>query len=115
MRKKEEQLKNKDEPSKNTFEFVLRLFITGATPNSIRAVTNIKQICDEHLKGRYSLAIIDVYQQPSIAAEEQLVALPLLIRKQPLPERRLIGDLSNTEKVLQGLGLLSYAEQPGKK
>ena len=105
MRKKEEHSTIASE--KRTFEYVLRLFITGATPNSIRAVTNIKQICEDHLKGRYSLEIIDVYQQRHIAEKEQLVALPLLIKKQPLPERRLIGDLSDNEKVLKGLGLLS--------
>ena len=87
-------------------KYVLQLYITGATPNSVRAVTNIKQICEEHLKGAYKLEIIDVYQQQGLAEKEQLIALPLLIRKQPLPERRLIGDLSNTEKVLKGLGLL---------
>jgi circadian clock protein KaiB len=89
-----------------TFGYVLRLFITGATPNSIRAVANLKQICEQHLKGKYSLEIIDVYQEHAIAEREQLVALPLLIKKQPLPERRLIGDLSDTDKVLKGLGLL---------
>jgi circadian clock protein KaiB len=88
-------------------EFVLRLFITGATPNSIRAVMNIKNICETHLKGRYSLEIIDVYQQLSVAEEEQLIALPMLLKKHPSPERRLIGDLSDEEKVLRGLGLLS--------
>ena len=88
-------------------EYILRLFITGATPNSVRAVTNIKQICEDHLKGRYSLEIIDVYQQVGIAEQEQLIALPLLIKKTPLPERRMIGDLSDTGKVLKGLGLNS--------
>lgn len=83
--------------------YMLRLFITGASPNSIRALTNIKQICEDHLKGRYSLEIIDVYQQAEIAEKEQLVALPLLIRKKPLPERRLIGDMSDIGKVLKGL------------
>jgi circadian clock protein KaiB len=92
---------------KSDLEYVLSLFITGATPNSIRAVTNIKEICEDHLKGRYSLEIIDVYQQGALAEKEQLIALPLLIRKQPLPERRMIGDLSDTQKVLKGLGLLS--------
>lgn len=89
-----------------TFGYVLRLFITGATPNSLRAVANIKQICEQHLKGKYSLEIIDVYQQQVVAEREQLIALPLLIKKHPLPERRLIGDLSDTNKVLKGLGLL---------
>jgi len=106
MRKKEEiaDLPGTDAENKTT-EYELRLFITGATPNSVRAVNNLKQICDHHLKDRYSLEIIDVYQQESIAEQEQLVALPLLIKKLPLPERRMIGDLSNTEKVLKGLGL----------
>ena len=88
-------------------EYVLSLYITGATPNSVRAITNIKQLCEEHLKGRYSLQIIDVYQQGAVAEQEQLIALPLLIKRAPLPERRMIGDLSNTEKVLKGLGLIS--------
>ncbi len=99
--------KNKNsEEDKNGFQFVLRLFITGATPNSTRAVTNIKQICEEHIPGKYSLEIVDVYQQSGIAEKEQIVALPLLIKKYPEPERRMIGDLSDTNKVLHGLGLL---------
>lgn len=93
--------------SKGQSEYVLRLFITGATPNSIRAISNIRLICEEHLKGRYSLEIIDVYKQEGIAEKEQLIALPLLIKTFPSPERRFIGDLSNSEKVLKGLGLLS--------
>ena len=105
MRKqKDSEIENEKLKNEET-EYVLRLFITGATPNSVRAITNIKQVCEEHLKGRYLLEIIDVYQQVSIAAEEQLIALPLLIKKSPLPERRLIGDLSDTDKVLKGLGL----------
>jgi circadian clock protein KaiB len=103
MKKKEEQSITVDH---KTIGYVLQLFITGATPNSVRAVTNIKQICEEHLKGNYSLEVIDVYQQQALAEKEQLIALPLLIRKQPLPERRLIGDMSNTDKVLKGLGVL---------
>jgi len=87
-------------------KYVLRLFITGATPNSVRAVTNIKQICEAYLKDNYSLEIVDVYQQQDMAEQEQLIALPLLIRKFPLPERRLIGDLSDIGKVLKGLGIL---------
>ena len=107
MRKNEEN-SGKEETSSETkiFEYDLRLFITGATPNSVRAVNNIKTICEEHLKGRYVLEIIDVYQQEIVAEQEQLVALPLLVKKFPLPERRMIGDLSNTEKVLKGLGVI---------
>ena len=84
-------------------EYVLRLFITGASPNSVRALSNIKEVCENYLKGRYRLEIIDVYQQAEIAEKEQLIALPMLIRKQPLPERRLIGDMSDINKVLKGL------------
>lgn len=86
--------------------YVLRLFITGASPNSARAIANIKDICEAHLSGRYSLEIIDVYQQPLLAKAEQIVALPMLVKKAPLPERKLIGDMSDTGKVLKGLGLI---------
>jgi len=86
-------------------KYDLRLFITGATPNSLRALTNIRNICEAHLRGRYSLQIIDVYQDAALAQQEQLVALPLLIKKFPLPVRKLIGDLSATEKVMKALGL----------
>jgi len=108
MQKKEEQ---PAKVGKGTCLYVLQLFITGANPNSVRAVANIKQICEQYLKGTYSLEIIDVYQQQAIAEKEQLIALPLLIRKQPLPERRLIGDMSDTEKVLKGLGFKEYGRK----
>ena len=85
--------------------YVLRLFITGTSPNSVRAIKNLREICEQHLKDRYSLEIIDVYQQAALAKEEQIVALPLLIKKSPGPEARLIGDMSETAKVLKGLGL----------
>lgn len=86
-------------------EYVLHLYITGATPNSTRAVRNIKEICELHLKGRYELLIIDIYQQPELARQDQIVAAPTLIKKTPLPARRLIGDLSERERVLAALGL----------
>ncbi|MCU7549895.1 circadian clock KaiB family protein [Chitinophagaceae bacterium LB-8] len=105
MQQKEEHLDEKELPQKSTKEYVLRLFITGATPNSVRALTNLKKLCEVYLKGKYSLEIIDVYQQADIAEREQLIALPLLIKKLPLPEKRMIGDLSDTDKVLKGLGL----------
>jgi circadian clock protein KaiB len=87
-------------------EYVLDLFVTGASPNSARAISNLKEICEEHIKGKYVLKIVDVYQQGKIAEEEQIVALPLLIIRNPLPERRLIGDMSVPEKVLKGLGIV---------
>jgi circadian clock protein KaiB len=85
--------------------YLLRLFVTGASPNSLRAIANLKEICETYLKGNYEMEIIDVYQQPLIAEREQIIALPLLIKKSPSPERRLIGDMSDTDKVLRGLGL----------
>ncbi|MFA6247121.1 MAG: circadian clock KaiB family protein [Mucilaginibacter sp.] len=85
--------------------YVLRLFITGASPNSIRAVENIKSICDEYLKDRYQLEIIDIHQQPQLAEGEDVIAVPLMIKKSPYPERRMIGDMSDTQRVLKGLGL----------
>jgi circadian clock protein KaiB len=87
--------------------YILRLYITGMTPNSKRAVENVKKICEEHLKGRYELEVIDIYQQPALAQEEQIVAAPTLIKKLPGPLRRLIGDMSNKDKVLIGLDLRS--------
>lgn len=86
-------------------KYVLRLFVTGASTNSVRAISNIKQICEEYIADRYTLEIIDVYQQKEVAEREQLIALPLLIKSFPLPERRLIGDMSDTKRVLNGLGL----------
>jgi len=86
--------------------YVLRLFITGASPNSIRAVENIKAICEEYLHGRYDLQIIDIHQQPKLAEDENAIALPMLIKKSPGPERRMIGDMSDTQRVLKGLGLI---------
>lgn len=87
-------------------QYVLRLFITGASTNSMRAITNLKRICETHIPGNYSLEIIDVHQQPEQAQQEQLIALPLLVKLVPLPERRMIGDLSETGRVLAGLGLM---------
>jgi circadian clock protein KaiB len=85
--------------------YVLRLFITGASPNSIRAVENLNALCEKYIPGQYELKIIDIHQQPELAQDEDIVALPLLIKKAPGKERRMIGDMSNTNKVLKGLGL----------
>ncbi len=88
-----------------TPDYILRLYITGASPNSAKAISNIKKICDQYLKNGYKLEIIDVYQQPDIARKEEIVALPLLVRSFPLPVKRLIGSMSDTQKVLKGLEL----------
>ncbi len=86
-------------------EYLLHLYITGATPNSTRAVRNIKDICEEHLKGRYELLIVDVYQQPELAQEMDLIGVPTLIKRRPGLVRRLVGDFSNRERVLKALGV----------
>src|ERR1022692_2568560 len=87
-------------------KYILKLFVTGILPNSARAIENINAICEQHLKDRYELEIIDIYQQPSLALTEEIIAVPVLIKKFPLPEGRLIGDFSNTEQVLNGLHLI---------
>ena len=86
-------------------QYVLRLYVAGMTPRSARAIANIKEICGEHLKGRYDLKVIDIYQQPVLARGERIIAAPTLIRKLPPPLRRIIGDLSDRERVLIGLDL----------
>lgn len=105
-KKQEHSSAGKESPAKNS-KYVLRLFITGTSPNSVRAMKNVRDICEEYLKDRYTLEIIDVYQQPAVAKQEQIVALPLLIKKSPGPETRMIGDMSQVAKVLKGLGLQS--------
>ncbi len=86
-------------------KYILRLYITGSTSRSVLALTNLKKICDEYLEGRYELEVIDLYQMPTLAKDEQIIAAPTLIKKLPLPFRRIIGDMSNVEKVLMGLDL----------
>lgn len=85
----------------------LRLYITGASPNSIRAVENLKAFCEKYLTNNYQLEIIDVYQQPTIAEQEQIIALPLLIKKGPGSERRFVGDMSDTEKLLRNFNVIT--------
>jgi len=86
--------------------YVLRLYVTGMTPKSINAIENIRKICEENLKGRYELEVIDIYQQPEFAKKEEIIAAPTLIKKLPLPLRKFIGDMSNKEKILVGLDLV---------
>jgi circadian clock protein KaiB len=88
-----------------TERYVLRLYVTGMTPKSIRAVENVRTICEQHLQGRYDLEVIDIYQQPTLAKGEQIIAAPTLIKKLPLPLRKVIGDMSSTERVLLGLDI----------
>ena len=89
-----------------TERYVLRLYVTGMTSRSARAVKNLQAICDEYLEGRYDLEVIDIYQQPVLVKGEQIIAAPTLIKKLPLPMRRIIGDMSNRDQVLLGLDLI---------
>jgi circadian clock protein KaiB len=107
--------KNQPQDKSETFErlldaqqreqFVLRLYVTGLTPRSTQAIDTIKDICEAELKGRYDLEVIDLAKQPELARAADIVAAPTLIRQLPAPLRRLIGDLSNKERVLLGLDL----------
>jgi len=92
-------------PRNGNENYVLRLYVTGLTSNSTRAIANAKALCEKHLHGRYDLQIIDIYQQPTLAKGEQIIATPTLIKKLPVPLRHLVGDLSNVERVLMGLDL----------
>jgi circadian clock protein KaiB len=92
-------------PGQPEIRYVLRLFITGSTPRSIRAIDNMRRICREHLAGRYDLKVIDVYQDPEATRDLQVVATPTLVKVLPEPLRRIIGDLSNKERVLAGLDI----------
>lgn len=85
--------------------YVLGLYVTGTTRNSERAIVNIRKICEEHLQGRYDLQIVDISQHPTLAEGEQIIAAPTLIKKLPLPLRRFIGDMSQSERILLGLDL----------
>jgi circadian clock protein KaiB len=86
-------------------KYLLKLYVAGTTPKSSQAITNIKRICEEHLIGRYELEVIDIYQQPVLAKGEQIVAVPTLIKKLPLPLRRFIGSMADAERILVGLDL----------
>ena len=94
--------------------YVLRLYVTGMTPRSARAVKNLRAICDEYLEGRYELEVVDIYQQPVLTKGEQIIAAPTLIKKLPLPMRRIIGDMSNRERVLLGLDLVRASDLVGR-
>ena len=99
------KLKAKRKPDYKQEKYILQLFVAGISPNSVRAIENINAICLKYLKGRHELEVIDIYQQPSMALKEDIITIPVLIKKFPLPEERLIGDLSDTKIVLKELRL----------
>ena len=92
-------------PSQIEETYLLRLYVAGQTPKSILAFRNLKQICEEHLHGRYEIEVIDLIENPQLAQGDQILAVPTLVRRLPEPIKKIIGDLSNTERVLVGLDL----------
>ena len=94
------------ETEEKTSHLRLRLYVAGSSPNSLRALTNIRRICEEHFEDHYDLEVVDLYKQPALAKEEQIVAAPTLVKRLPPPLRKIIGDLSNTDRVLRGLGVV---------
>jgi len=92
-------------PHSRQAKYVLRLYVSRSTSRSARAIENMERVCEEHLKGRYDLEVIDIHEQASLARDEQIVAVPTLIKRLPLPLRRLVGDMSDLNRVLFGLDL----------
>jgi circadian clock protein KaiB len=95
----------KGSPAKTGERWTLKLYVAGQTPKSLAAFDNLKRLCEERLKGRYSIAVIDLLKNPQLAKDDQILAIPTVVRKLPPPVRKIIGDLSNTERVLIGLDL----------
>lgn len=88
-------------------QWTLRLYVAGTTPKSVAAIANLRKFCEEHLAGRYSIEVVDLLENPKLARSDQIVAIPTLVRQLPTPMRKIIGDLSNREKVLIGFDLHS--------
>lgn len=97
---------NENEDYRSEEKYILRLFVSGTSPNSVRAINNLQNICEMHLKGSYELEIIDIHQQPLLVKTDDVAAVPMLIKKFPLPKRKLVGDMSEMDRVLKGLGLI---------
>ena len=94
-----------DEPVPAALPYVLRLYVTGKAPNSLRAIAKVKEVCERYLPGRYNLQVIDIYQQPALAEEDQIIVAPTLVRKSPGPLRKVFGDFSDGDRILLGLDL----------
>ena len=95
--------------------YELRLYVAGETPRCVEAFASLKRICEEHLKGRYSIEVVDLLKNPTLAAGDQIIAIPTLVRKLPTPIKKIIGDLSNSERVLVGLNLTALKVAPARK
>jgi circadian clock protein KaiB len=108
--------RRKERPAKTkTDKWILRLYIAGQTPRAITAFNNLKSMCEEQLNGNYRIEVIDLLQNPQLGREHQILAIPTLVRKLPVPVRRIIGDLSNTERVLVGLDLKELSTLKNKQ
>ena len=93
------------EGAANRVRYVLRLYVTGATDRSLRAIANLREFCERYLKGRYDLRVVDIYQQPSLAHAQQILAAPTLVKREPLPPKRMVGDFSDQNRLGASLGL----------
>jgi circadian clock protein KaiB len=100
------------EDDSSNVEYDLRLYVAGQTPKSLAAIANLRKICEEHLAGRYRVVVVDLVETPQLAAGDQIVAIPTLVRRLPPPLKRMIGDLSNSEKVIVGLDLRPFRKGP---
>jgi circadian clock protein KaiB len=100
------------DPDRDSGRYHLRLYVAGQTAKSVAAMTNLKRFCEEHLAGRYDIEVIDLLKNPQLAAGDQILAIPTLVRRLPSPLKRIIGDLSNTDKVLVGLDIRQRADEP---
>ena len=103
--RKKKSLSHGKEREEDNQKYALRLYVTGQTPRSLRSVENLRNLCEKHLKGRYDLQVVDIYQQPALAKEMQILAAPTLVKALPLPLRRLVGDFSDQSRVVLGLDL----------
>lgn len=99
----------------NDQKYILRLYIAGQTQKSLTAFSNLKKICEEHLKGKYVIEVVDLTVTPELAQRDQIIALPTLVKQLPPPVKKIIGDLSNTEKVLIGLELMTFSDETKKQ
>lgn len=105
----EKVIEKEDKSATENDMWILRLYVAGQTPKALKAFTNLKRICEEQLHGKYTIEVIDLLISPQLGADDQIFALPTLVRKLPFPVRKIIGDLSNTERVLVGLDLLAVS------
>jgi circadian clock protein KaiB len=104
---------NEDLSMESKDKWILRLYVAGQTPKCVTAFANLKKICEELLKGKYQIEVIDLIQNPQLSRDDQILAIPTLVRKLPVPVRKIIGDLSNTERVLVGLDITLEGSKKG--